>query len=113
MNVDVGYCKGQIPTDPGAGFGHGLVGMEISSSYLIDRQSRSTKTLSRHAPLPSIEMAPSAFFSTAVKLMEVNCDPWSVLTISGLPYQASGSSTASMQKAASIVIDSRHDRTSG
>ncbi len=28
--------KGQIPTDPGAGFGHGLVGMEIEL-FIFDR----------------------------------------------------------------------------
>ncbi len=69
----------QVRSDIGhadAGLGHGLVGVEVHFSYLIDRQSRSTKTLSRHAPLPSIEMAISAFFSTAVKSIEVNCEPY-------------------------------------
>ncbi|MCY1327628.1 hypothetical protein D9M68_289110 [compost metagenome] len=67
-----GIVKGQI-ADASAGLGHSLVGMEID--LLIDRQSRSAKTLSRHAPLPSIEISIPAFFSTAVKSMEVNCDP--------------------------------------
>jgi hypothetical protein len=35
--------------------------------------------------LASIEMAISAFFNTAVKSMEVNCEPWPVLNISGFP----------------------------
>jgi hypothetical protein len=34
-------------------------------------------------PRPSMEMAISAFFSTAVKSMGVNCDPWSVLKMPG------------------------------
>jgi hypothetical protein len=34
---------------------------------LIDRQSRSTKTLSRQEPLPSMLMAMPAFSSTLVK----------------------------------------------
>ena len=46
-----------------------------------------------------------------MKSIEVNCEPWSVLKMSGLPCRASASSTASMQNAASRVIDSRQDRT--
>jgi hypothetical protein len=40
--------------------------------------------------------------STPVKAMPVNCEPWSVLTISGLPWRAIASCNASMQNAASI-----------
>jgi hypothetical protein len=40
------------------------------------RQSRSMKTLSRQAPLPSMLIATSAFFSTLVKSVEVNWLPW-------------------------------------
>ncbi len=36
---------------------------------------------------------------------------WSVLKISGLPYRAIASSTASVQNAVSIEIDSRHAST--
>ena len=53
--------------------------------------------MSRHAPFPSIEMAIPVFFNTVVKSIEVNCDPWSVLKMSGLLCRASASSTASMQ----------------
>jgi len=49
--------------------------------------------------------------SNPVKAALVNWLPWPVLKISGLPYRASASSTASMQKSTSIVMDSRHDRT--
>ena len=38
-------------------------------------------------------------------------EPWSVLKISGLPCFANASSSASTQNAASIVIDTRHDKT--
>ena len=48
----------QISANANAGLGH---------RHLIERQSRSTNTLSRRAPLPSIEMAISALFSTALK----------------------------------------------
>jgi hypothetical protein len=38
-------------------------------------------------------------------------EPWSVLKTSGLPWRAMASSSVSTQKAASMVIDSRHDNT--
>src|SRR6476620_465913 len=37
--------------------------------------------------------------------------PWSVLKISGLPNRSRASSSASMQKSASIVFETRHDST--
>ena len=67
--------KGQISTDADAGLRHGPVGVEINL-LIFDRPPESLdETLSRHAPLPSIEMAISAFFSTVVKSTDVNCDP--------------------------------------
>ena len=56
-------------------------------------------------------MAISAAFSTSMKSIEVNWLPWSVLKMSGLPWRASASSSASMQKSADSVIDSRQART--
>jgi hypothetical protein len=41
----------------------------------------------------------------------VNCEPWSVLKISGLPWRSSASSSALMQKSDDSVIDSRQART--
>src|ERR1700686_5344970 len=49
--------------------------------------------------------------STPVNADPVNCEPWSVLEISGLPCFAKASCSVSTQNAASIVIDIRHDRT--
>jgi len=49
------------------------------------RHSRSTKTLSRHAPLPSMLMAILFLANTPVNAAPVNCEPWSVLQISGVP----------------------------
>jgi hypothetical protein len=49
------------------------------------RHSRSTNTLSRQAPLPSMLIAIPLLASTPVKAAPVNCEPWSVLNISGLP----------------------------
>ena len=51
------------------------------------------------------------FSSTLVKATLVNWLPWSVLKISGLPCLARASSSASTQKSASIVIDTRCART--
>jgi type 1 fimbria pilin len=56
-----------------------------------------------------IAMALSA--STLVKAAPVNCEPWSVLKISGKPCLTKASCSVSMQNAASIVIDTRHDNT--
>jgi hypothetical protein len=49
------------------------------------RHNRSTNTLSRQAPLPSMLMAMPLPASTPVKAAPVNCEPWSVLKMSGLP----------------------------
>ncbi|MHC2275515.1 hypothetical protein ACVME8_002126 [Bradyrhizobium diazoefficiens] len=46
-----------------------------TSSYLMLRQSRSTNTLSRHAPLPFMLIAMSLSASTPVKACPVNCAP--------------------------------------
>jgi hypothetical protein len=43
------------------------------------------KTLSIQRPRPSIEMRMPSSFSVVVKAKLVNCEPWSVLKISGLP----------------------------
>jgi hypothetical protein len=56
-------------------------------------------------------IAMPSLISTLVNAAPVNCEPWSVLKISGLPCVASGSSNVSTQNAAFIVIETRHDRT--
>ena len=66
--------------------------------------------LSRYRPRPSMEQRAPAASTRAVKATLVNCDPWSVLKISGTPRRSAASS-ASMQKALSIVFDKRQDRT--
>ena len=60
----------------------------------MDRHSRSTKTLSRHPPLPSMLMVTPRAFSALVNASLVNWLPWSVLKISGCPYLANEVSTA-------------------
>jgi hypothetical protein len=68
-------------------------------------------TLSIQRPRPSMEIAMPASASAPVKAAEVNCEPWSVLKISGLPNFASASSSATRQNETSIVFDSRHAST--
>ena len=49
----------------------------------------------------------SSAISKAVNSRLVNCERWRVLKLSGSPKRAMASSTASMQKAVSIVIEGR------
>ena len=63
------------------------------------------------APLPSMLIAMALSVSAPVNAAPVNCEPWSVLKISGLPYFTKASCSVSTQNAASVVIDMRHDRT--
>ena len=49
--------------------------------------------------------------SSSVNAALVNWLPWSVLKISGCPWRANASYSASMQNAVSIVIDTRLLRT--
>jgi hypothetical protein len=51
------------------------------------------------------------FFQPPVKASLVNCEPWLVLKISGFSFLERASSSASMQKEASMVIDSFQART--
>jgi|ERR1700733_14547160 len=46
-------------------------------TYLTLRHGRSTNTLSRQAPLPSMLIAMPLSASTPVKAAPVNCEPWS------------------------------------
>jgi len=68
-------------------------------------------TLSIQRPRPSMEIATPTWASAPVNAAEVNCEPWSVLKISGLPNFARASSSAARQSETSIVFDSRHART--
>jgi hypothetical protein len=52
-----------------------------------------------------------ASISTSVKRGLVNWLPWSVLKIVGCPKRAIASWSASMQKSASMVLDSRQAST--
>jgi hypothetical protein len=58
-----------------------------------------------------MEIATPALASAPVKAAEVNCEPWSVLKISGLPNLAKACSSADRQNETSIVFDSRQAST--
>jgi hypothetical protein len=94
--------------------------LNLELMRLIDRQFLETpwygsrqmaRHLRRDCPRPSIEMRTPASRRTPVNRGEVNWLPWSVLKISGLPNRSRASSSASMQKSASIVFETRHDST--
>lgn len=104
--------EGKIPGDRRACLGHAVVGARIGL-YLIARHSRSTKTFSRQAPLPSILMDTLAAASTPVNSRLMNWLPWSMLKISGRPCLARASSSDATQNAASIVIETRWASTAG
>ncbi len=78
---------------------------------MIDRQSRSTKTLSRHELLPSMLMVMPLSCNRPVKAVLVNWLPRSVLKVRGMPCRSSAYSTASMQKLTSMLIESRQAST--
>jgi hypothetical protein len=52
---------------------------------LTDRHNRSTNTLSRQQPLPSMLMAMPLSLKRPVNSLLVNWLPWSVLKMCGLP----------------------------
>lgn len=72
-----------------------------------DRQSRSIIRLSIQRPRPSIEILTFLSRGTSGKSVLVDGEPWSELTIFGLPYFASAASSASTQDPASIEFDNR------
>ena len=57
-----------------------------------------------------MEIATPASASAPVNAAEVNCEPWSVLKISGLPNLASASTSAERQNETSIVFDKLRSR---
>ncbi len=82
------------------------------SSCLTLRHNRSINRLSIHRPRPSMLTSTPADSTASIYSGEVNCDPWSVLAISGAfrPLY-SAASQASTQKALSNVLLKRHAST--
>ena len=71
----------------------------------MDRQNRSTKMLSMQRPRPSILIAIWRPANSPVNCSEVNCEPWSLLKMSGRPRRKARFS-ASTQNFTYIVNDS-------
>ena len=65
----------QVAADRTAGLADAVVGLQIYLLIFDAAPRRSTKTLSRQAPLPSMLIAMSLPASTPVKVSLVNCEP--------------------------------------
>jgi hypothetical protein len=72
---------------------------------VMARHRRSTKTLFRQGPLPYMLILIAWAARTFMRAVEVNWLSWDVLKVPDLQCVAIASSTASMQKLASSVID--------
>lgn len=66
--------KSQISSDANSSISHAGIGVEIDLLVFDRPPERSTKTLSRHDPLPSMLIATPASTSTEVKAVDVNCE---------------------------------------
>ena len=69
------------------------------------------KTLARQAPLPSKLILIARPASTLMNSVQVNWLPRWVLKLSGLPWRANASPTASMQESVASAINTCQDRT--
>ena len=67
--------------------------------------------LSKARPRPSMLMVMPSRWSVPVNAALVNCEPWSLLKISGLPCVRMASSRQSTQNAASMVLLIRQPST--
>ena len=88
-----------------------VISCRYTASCFRDRQSRSMKILSRYLPRPSIEILISALVRVVIQSAPVYWLPWPVFTISGFPYLAMAAFSASTQKLASRVFESRQYTT--
>ena len=103
--------EGQVFAD--TGFRLAAVGIAPQIDVLVfsERPTRSMNTLSSSVRARLSRCARRPLIQHAGEAEPVNWLPWSVLKISGLPYRASASSSATTQKDASIAFDFRQDRT--
>ena len=85
--------------------------VQVNGFVLSDRQSHSMKMFSRYLPRPSIEILISALVRVVIQSAPVYWLPWPVFIISGFPYLAMAAFSASTQKLASRVFESRQYAT--
>src|SRR5690606_7699005 len=82
-----------------------LGGLRYIFSLLSDPQNLSMKMLSSARPLPSMDIWTSFALSAPTNTQDVNCDPWSVLNISGLPCLLMVSRMTSRHHSELIVLE--------
>jgi hypothetical protein len=104
-----------VKGDPLSESARGLAAVGVALEVDVLVLQRPPQPLDEHVVHPAAaavhrDRTPAAA-SASVKAAEVNCDPWSVLKISGFPNLASASSSAARQNETSIVFDSRHAST--
>ena len=100
-----------VSANASLGVGHRVVGVQVDL-FVLDRLPQSfhedvvaPRALAVHADRDVV------LLGRPLNSALVNWLPWSVLTISGLPYFAIASSTASIQKSVFMLTDSRQART--
>src|SRR5262245_66624204 len=96
----------QVAADRDAGLADTVVGVQIHLLVFDTAPQPLDEHISRQAPLLSMLIVIALSASTPVKAAPVNCEPSSVLRMSGLPWRAKASSSVSTQN-----IDTRHDST--
>src|SRR6201984_3395840 len=111
--------KAEPGANPSLGLGNVLIGIEVD--FLVfeaapqpldeDVVHVAAPCFRRGRLLPSMLIMTPCCFRVPVKSSLVNWLPWSVLKISGRPLRESASSSASTQKSASSVLESRQART--
>ena len=93
-----GVVEAEIAADRGASLRDAGIGAEMDLLVLHGPPERLDEdVVTAWAPLPSLLMATSALLSTLTKSALVNRDPWSVVKISGRPWRAGASCSASMR----------------
>src|SRR5437016_14212640 len=110
MALMLALLGGENQPSPDAGFSRGdvAIGMQVNLLVFEAAPQPLDEDVVHAAPLAIVT---SCLFSTPVKSSLVNWPPWSVLKISGRPKRASASSSASTQKSAPSVFDSRQAST--
>ena len=78
--------EAEMAADRGPSLGDAGVGAQVDLLVLrCPPESLDEDGVAAWAPLPSMLMAISAAFSTLMNSTLVNCEPWSVLKMSGRP----------------------------
>ena len=101
----------EVAANAGTCLLHVVVGNQVDLFVLEGAPEAFNEDVVDPAPLPSMLTLMFRVRSAFVNAVDVNCDPWSVLKISGVPKRSSASQSASTQKVESSVLDKRHEST--